>query len=50
MLFNDAKAYPQLYRNEVRFDADHLNGTGAEEFTRLIADNLSRLINEGRIQ
>ena len=50
MLFNDAKGYPQLYRNEMRFDADHLNGTGAEEFTRLIADNLSRLINDGRIQ
>jgi hypothetical protein len=50
MLFNDANGYPQLYRNEIRVDADHLNGTGAEEFTRLIADNLSRLIDDGRIQ
>lgn len=50
MLFNDAKNYPQLYRNEIRFDADHLNGTGAEEFSALVADNLSRLIKEGRIQ
>jgi hypothetical protein len=50
MLFNDAKSYPQLYRNEIRVDADHLNETGAEEFTRLIADNLSRLINEGQIR
>jgi len=50
MPFNDVKGYPQLYRNEIRFDADHLNGTGAEEFTRLIADNLSRLIKDGRIQ
>jgi hypothetical protein len=50
MLFNDAKTYPQLYRNEVRFDADHLNGTGAEEFTRLVARNLSQLIEENRIQ
>jgi len=50
MPFNDAKDYPQLYRNEIRVDADHLNGTGAEEFTKLIADNLSRLINDGRIQ
>jgi hypothetical protein len=50
MQFNDAKDYPQLYRNEIRVDADHLNGPGAEEFTRLIADNLSRLINDGRIQ
>jgi hypothetical protein len=48
MLFNDAGAYPQLYRNEVRFDADHLNGTGAEEFTRLVARNLSQLIEENR--
>lgn len=50
MRFNDAKGYPQLYRNEIRVDADHLNETGAEEFTRLIADSLSRLINDGRIQ
>jgi len=50
MPFNDAKGYPQLYRNEIRVDADHLNETGAEEFTRLIADTLSRLINDGRIQ
>lgn len=50
MPFNNAKEYPQLYRNEIRVDADHLNGTGAEEFTRLIADNLSRLISDGRIQ
>jgi hypothetical protein len=50
MLFNDAKAYPQLYLNEVRFDADHLNGTGAEEFTRVVAHNLSRLIDKNRVQ
>jgi hypothetical protein len=50
MLFNDAKAHPQLYRNEVRFDADHLNGTGADEFTRLVAHNLSQLIDENRVQ
>jgi hypothetical protein len=50
MRFNDAQAYPQLYRNEVRYDADHLNGTGAEEFTRLVAGNLSRLIKDGQVQ
>jgi hypothetical protein len=50
MPFNDAGAYPQLYRNEVRFDADHLNGTGAEEFTRLVARHLSQLVEENRIQ
>jgi len=29
MLFNDAGKYPQLYRNEMRVDADHLNGMAA---------------------
>ena len=50
MLFNDAKAYPQLYRNEMRFDADHLNGAAAEEFTELVARNFSQLIDENRRQ
>jgi hypothetical protein len=50
MLFNDAKAYPQLYLSEVRFDSDHLNGTGAEEFTRLVARKFSQLIQEKQIQ
>ncbi len=50
MLFNDAKAYPQLYRSEMRFDADHLNGAAAEEFTTLVARNFSQLIQENRIR
>jgi hypothetical protein len=50
MLFNDTKTYPQLYRSEMRVDADHLNDAAAEEFTRLVAHNLSRLIDENRIQ
>jgi hypothetical protein len=50
MLFNDAKAYPQFYRNEMRFDADHLNGAAAEEFTTLVARNFSQLIQENRIR
>jgi len=48
MLFNDAKTYPQLYRNEMRFDADHLNGAAAEEFTALIARSFSQLIQGER--
>jgi hypothetical protein len=44
--FNDTKRYPQLYRSEMRFDADHLNREGAEEFTRLVALDLSQLIHE----
>jgi hypothetical protein len=50
MLFNDAKAYPQLYREEMRFDADHLNGPAAEEFTKLVAQNFSQLVHENRIK
>ena len=50
MLFNDAKAYPQLYRKEMRVDADHLNGAAAEEFTKLVAQNFSQLVHENRIQ
>jgi hypothetical protein len=50
MSFNDARAYPQLYRKEMRIDGSHLNGVAAEEFTRLIAENFSRLRRENRIQ
>lgn len=50
MLFNDAGAYPQLYRNERRVDADHLNGVGAAEFTELVARKFSQLIQEKQIQ
>ena len=47
--FNDAGAYPQLYRQEARFDTDHLNGTGAEEFTKLVAHHLSQLMEKNRV-
>jgi hypothetical protein len=50
LLFNDARAYPQLYRKEMRIDGSHLNSVAAEEFTRLIAENFSRLRRENRIQ
>ena len=50
MSFNNATAYPQLYRNEMRVDASHLNGVAAEEFTRLVAENFSQLCRENRIQ
>jgi hypothetical protein len=50
MSFNDARAYPQLYRKEMRIDGSHLNSVAAEEFTRLIAENFSRLRRENRIQ
>lgn len=50
MLFNDAGVYPQLYRNEMRVDADHLNGVAAEEFTELVARKFSQLLQEKQIQ
>ena len=50
MLFNDARAYPQLYRNEMRVDADHLNGVAAGEFTELVARKFSQLIQKKQIQ
>jgi hypothetical protein len=50
MSFNNARAYPQLYRNEARIDRDHLNGVAAEEFTRLVAENFLQLCRENRIR
>ncbi len=50
MSFNDARAYPQLYRTEMRLDGGHLNSVAAEEFTRLVAENFLRLRRENQIQ
>ena len=50
MSFNDARAYPQLYRNEMRLDGNHLNAVAAEEFTRLLAENFLQLRRESRTQ
>lgn len=50
MSFNDATRYPQLYRREARAEDIHLNPSGAEELSRLVAQNLSQLIDEGRIR
>jgi hypothetical protein len=50
MSFNNATAYPQLYRNEMRIDRSHLNSAAAEEFTRLVAENFLQLRRENRIQ
>ena len=48
--FNNATAYPRLYRKEMRADAGHLNAVAAEEFTRLVAENFSQLRRENRIR
>ena len=37
MAFNDARAFPSLYLASFRVDEAHLNATGADEFTRLLA-------------
>jgi hypothetical protein len=50
MSFNNARAYPQLYRREMRSDRGHLNAMAAEEFTRLVAENFSRLQRENKIR
>ena len=42
LAFNDANAYPQLYRTAVRVDENHLNAAGAQEFTRAFAEQLLR--------
>jgi hypothetical protein len=42
LLFNDCKAYPQLYDAQARCDEGHLTSEGAVEFTRLLALELVR--------
>lgn len=37
MAFNDARAFPSLYLANFRIDEAHLNASGADEFTRLLA-------------
>jgi hypothetical protein len=40
--FNDARTYPMLYDPKVRIDDAHLTREGAEEFTRLLAQEFAR--------
>lgn len=44
LAFNDRRAYPQLYGAEVRVDESHLTKAGADEFTRLIAEEFVRRV------
>jgi hypothetical protein len=41
LAFNEAKAFPQLYRTNVRINEGHVNKKGAEEFTRLLAEKFA---------
>ncbi len=45
-LFNNAKKYPQLFDPAVRADEGHMTATGAEEFTRLLAEEFVRVAGE----
>ena len=40
--FNDARNYPMLFETNVRIDDAHLTREGAEEFTRILADEFVR--------
>jgi hypothetical protein len=48
--FNDARLYPNFYRESVRVDQEHMDAAGAEEFTQLLAGKFAQLISEGRIK
>ena len=41
--YRDPNQFPQLYVPENRYDVDHLNRAGSEEFTRLIAKDFSQM-------
>jgi hypothetical protein len=40
--FNDARTYPMLFDSKVRIDDAHLTNEGAQEFTRLLAQEFLR--------
>ena len=44
--FNDAKAYPMLFDTRFRIDDAHLTQEGAEEFTRLLAQEFVRRVRQ----
>jgi hypothetical protein len=50
MAFNNPRTYPNLYRNNVRRDGQHLTESGAKEFTRIVAANFVELARAGEIK
>jgi hypothetical protein len=50
LAFNDAKAFPQLYRTNVRINEGHVNKKGAEEFTRLLAEKFAHEVATNAIR
>jgi hypothetical protein len=43
--FNDPDAFPELYRFERRWDFEHLNPAGADEFTRELAGRFAQFLS-----
>jgi len=50
MGFNNPRAYPDLFRTDIRRDGQHLTKSGAEEFTRMVAVNFVELARGGGIK
>jgi hypothetical protein len=46
LTFNDARAYPMLFDSQFRIDDAHLTREGAEEFTRLLAEEFGRRVRQ----
>jgi hypothetical protein len=47
--FNNARLYPDLFKNEWRIDIAHLNKPAAEGFTRLMANKFAEYLREEKI-
>ncbi len=45
LAYKDPLRFPQLYRADQRFDAEHLNPTAAREFSRLLAQDFAQSIH-----
>lgn len=46
--FADPVKFPQLYQVNRRYDCDHLNRTGAEEFTRMLASEFGAFLSRNK--
>ena len=44
--FNDSRKYPEFYDTKVRIDDAHLTREGAEQFTRLLAQEFARRMHQ----
>jgi hypothetical protein len=46
--YDHPETYPTLYRMEQRYDASHLDGEGAKEFTRIFAAEFADWMKRGK--